>query len=73
MLSKSLQLGLIHPSQAKTRGLSLFARLRQWLGVVPLDPPREFAKTLRLHPQVCECPLCGNEVMECDCQWSAQG
>ena len=76
MLSKSLQLGFVAP-KARPNGSVLFARLKRWLGIVPIDPPREFAETLELRRpaphSVSECPMCGNEVMECDCLWSAQG
>ena len=42
-------------------------------GGTPLEPPREFAHRLDVGRCVGECPQCRNELMDCDCQWSAQG
>lgn len=57
---------------------TLFQRIVMALGFgVPLDPPREFSETVDIRPLnvgrcVSECPMCGDEILECDCQWSAQ-
>lgn len=69
MLSKSLQLGFITPKVQPT-GSALFARLKRWLGIVPLDPPQEFAKSLQTRRVVLsECPNCRCDVFECRCQF----
>lgn len=53
---------------------AMFMRLYRALGFgLAIDPPREFKRSIKIYrPQLGECPMCGEELMECDCQWSAQ-